>query len=109
MILTLKIQSNIYSRETGGFKVNKFCFIIKRKFVLYYVAGRTKPSTPPYINVVVPVINSNYKSDKTLDKIGIGPGLIKLSNLYYCDPSMVYKIKVMNQLSNRSNQSLNQD
>ena len=95
MILTLKIQSNIirisYIREIEGFKVNKFCFIIKRKFVLYYVAGRTKPFTPPYINVVVPVINSNYKSDKTLDRLEIGPGLIKLSNLYYCDPSTIYK------------------
>lgn len=79
--------------------MNKFCFIIKRKLVLYYVAGRTKPSTPPYINVVVHVINPNYKSDKTLDKIEIGPGLITFSNLYYCDPSRVYKIKTINHLT----------
>ena len=36
-------------------------------------------------------------SDKTLDRLEIDPGLIKLPNLYYCD-----------QLSNCSNQSLNQ-
>ena len=79
--------------------MNKFCFIIKRKLVLYYVKGRTKPFTLLYTNVVVHIINSNYESDKTLDKIGIGPGLITFSNLYYCDPSRVYKIKTINHLT----------
>ena len=72
---------------------------MKRKFVLYHVVGRTKSFTSPYINVVVPVTNSNYRSDKTLDRLEIGPGLIKLSNLYYCDPSRVYKIKAINHLT----------
>ena len=79
--------------------MNKFCFIIKRKLVLYYVKGRIKPFTLPYINVVVHIINTNYKSDKTLDKIEIDPGLITFSNLYYCDPSRVYKIKTINHLT----------
>ena len=71
--------------------------------------GRTKSFTSPYINVVVPVTNSYYRSDKTLDRLEIGPGLIKLSNLYYCDLSTIYiRINIINQLSNCSNQSLNQ-
>lgn len=59
--------------------------------------------------LLFPVTKFNYGSDKTLHRLEIDPGLIELPNFYYCDLSTIYiKTKIINQLSNCSNQSLNQ-